>query len=95
MVWEPRRLSSTGKRMRPVWVGRGMGKARRAGRGGWGRQECVQSSREAGAEGKGARQQASQPHLEGEVGRDDGRQPHPIQMRRQNVWSLGSATHIY
>lgn len=45
MVPEPRRLSRTGKRMRPVWVGRGMGKARRAGQGAWGRQECAQSSR--------------------------------------------------
>lgn len=30
---EPRSMSRTGKRMRPVWVGHGMGKARRAGQG--------------------------------------------------------------
>lgn len=36
MVSEPRRMSRTGQITRPVWVGHGMGKARRAGQGGMG-----------------------------------------------------------
>lgn len=37
----PRRMSRTGQRMRPVWVGHGMGNTRRAGQGGRGGDRSV------------------------------------------------------